>query len=197
MAAVVVLSVDRFDHYCPWAAGPIGFGNYRHFLLFLAYMFTGCVFMASVSALPAYGHFSTGIPVGLRMQTSAAFALPATVGCAVGLLLAWHLYLTATNQTTIEVFHNQAREQLARSQGRVRSISNGHMQLADSLTQCILSVIDTALGQRIRSGLRFAQLSSRMWPIPPPDRVVLLSLPSRRGGKWIGVAHEGEAASPV
>ena len=45
------------------------------------------------------------------------FVLSVAVGLAVGLMLAWHLYLVLTGQTTIEFYFNRYRMQMAKERG--------------------------------------------------------------------------------
>jgi hypothetical protein len=47
------------------------------------------------------------------------FVLSLAVGLAVGLMLAWHLYLVLSGQTTIEFYYNRFRGQIAKERGEV------------------------------------------------------------------------------
>lgn len=55
------------------------------------------------------------------------FVIPLAVGLAVGLLLAWHTFLIATNQTTVEWYANATKSQSAAS-----SRQRLHAQLQDT-----------------------------------------------------------------
>lgn len=57
--------------------------------------------------------------VGLSARGTIVFifVLSVAVGLAVGLMLAWHLYLVLTGQTTIEFYFNRYRMQMAKERG--------------------------------------------------------------------------------
>merc|ERR1719162_1083253 len=40
--------VLKMDHHCPWINNCVGFNNYRHFLLFLLYLASCCLFVIIV-----------------------------------------------------------------------------------------------------------------------------------------------------
>jgi len=104
--------VLRMDHFCPWVGNCIGFYNYRYFYLFLFYMWSGCMYGITITIHP----FMTCLHAGRRnpnpicmsrSQITFAFIITISVGCAVGLLLAFHTYLILTAQTTIEFYFNK------------------------------------------------------------------------------------------
>ena len=107
--------VLRFDHYCPWVWNAIGHFNYRYFIGFLVYMFAGCIYFA-VLAFPLFQakDLPESIPPGWRVHVNVGLVLPLSVSLAVGLFALWHGFLAATNQTTIEFFHNLSRAARAR-----------------------------------------------------------------------------------
>eukprot|EP00939_MAST-03C_sp_MAST-3C-sp1_P000441 g441.t1 len=36
--------IVKMDHYCPWVNNVVGFNNHKYFLLFLGYVFSGCLY---------------------------------------------------------------------------------------------------------------------------------------------------------
>lgn len=128
--------VLKFDHYCPWMANAIGWGNQKYFVGFLLWMVAGCTF-AGVLALPGFLGAAALPPatpllvqdspangphaVVLHFSAHAAFAfvLPASIGAALLFFSAWHCMLLVTNQTTVEFFHNLKRSKRAHMLGFV------------------------------------------------------------------------------
>ena len=118
--------VPRFDHVCPWINGPVGEGNYRWFLLFLATHTALCAYGSAVmllvlaDAVDSRGVMATtftsatGAPVHPNASLAARWAVAFYPGAMflfvllvlVTLMLAcftgYHLYLAATNQTSYE-----------------------------------------------------------------------------------------------
>jgi palmitoyltransferase len=121
--------VLKFDHYCPWVANAIGWGNQKYFVGFLVWMMAGCAFAAAL-ALPGFLGAGQFQPEALELPAEAArlphrplkhfsahaafaFVLPASIGTAMVLFGSWHVFLLFTNQTTIEFFHNIKRRKRA------------------------------------------------------------------------------------
>ncbi|KAH9260400.1 hypothetical protein BASA81_001570 [Batrachochytrium salamandrivorans] len=92
-----------FDHHCPWFNNCIGFFNYRYFISTLFYLLVGClyVFLLAVGKLGVHNR---------RREAPQAFfvlVLSLSVSFAVGVLLAWHLYLVLSGQATIDFYQRR------------------------------------------------------------------------------------------
>lgn len=110
--------VLKMDHHCPWINNCVGQRNYGYFVQFLFFtvagslLFAGCLMPQALNAaLIMYGHapYQTGMPVVEPLSTLAAFSVLAILIVVVGPFLGFHLYLTFTNQTTIEYIASELK----------------------------------------------------------------------------------------
>lgn len=111
--------VLNMDHYCPWMANTVGYFNYRYFVLFLFYIFLGCCYvlafffsgevrLTQVDKEFIYLNFilQTHIFHASSLTTSIyCFSVALSGLISAGLLLAWHIYLTITNQVRVYLAH--------------------------------------------------------------------------------------------
>eukprot|EP00003_Mantamonas_plastica_P026826 TRINITY_DN560_c0_g1_i1.p1 TRINITY_DN560_c0_g1~~TRINITY_DN560_c0_g1_i1.p1 ORF type:complete len:263 (-),score=39.51 TRINITY_DN560_c0_g1_i1:530-1318(-) len=58
--------VLRMDHHCPWIHNCVGHFNHRYFVLFLFYMWVGCLYVGAVTYRPFFWFTSLGYPSEFR-----------------------------------------------------------------------------------------------------------------------------------
>lgn len=92
-------------------ANCVGFYNYRYFVLTLIYLVWGCMFCVIVAAfgyeIPQKMWFR-GTSIDSTPRASVfVFIVCSSAGGAVAMLMAWHLYLIITAQTTIEFYQRR------------------------------------------------------------------------------------------
>jgi palmitoyltransferase len=119
------------DHHCPWLNNCVGWRNYPYFVRLLFYVWAGCLFMIAVGARPFLRALSTPPADGAEAAARRALLSPhsrvmlsvilcAAIGAAVAALLAWHVYLVSTNQSSIEFLGNRAHASRLQLRGQVR-----------------------------------------------------------------------------
>ena len=108
------------DHFCPWMNNCIGYNNYRYFVLFMLYLFFGCIYVVILTACGLYQlqeiktETSTESYAYLNNSLVYSFTIALSAGLSVAILLIWHFYLCVTNQTTIEFYINLEEKSDAR-----------------------------------------------------------------------------------
>jgi len=162
--------VLRMDHHCIWINNCVGHNNYKAFFLFVLYVVAASI--QSLGLLVIHFIQSLGEPASTSidskiMTASAASSALTRVICtvilvpvliAVGVLLAWHIYLLIHNRTTIEHHEGVRAKWLAEKAGNryhhpydVGTYSNLTTALGPSIT-CWLNPTATS---HLGPGLQF------------------------------------------
>ena len=90
--------VLKMDHHCPWIHNCVGYFNHRYFLLFLFYLFFGCVFIT-------YTSYPVQALIPRQVVAKVSFILCAVFSVVMFLFGGWHWYLAFSGRTTIEFFN--------------------------------------------------------------------------------------------
>jgi len=117
--------VLKMDHHCPWINNCVGWYNYRYFMLFKLYLATLC-FMVIIFFFPLFSRAlrKRGHARGSLELEGEPFVLMSVIVCvsistALCMLGGFHVFLTLTNQTTIEFQANMARKNQYAKRGQV------------------------------------------------------------------------------
>ena len=97
--------VFKMDHHCPWLATCLGLHNYKTFVLFLIYTslfcwvcFISTAYWVWVELFESRQYLNQFAPV----QVIILCVLAGIIGLVITGFTAWHIYLCARGQTTIE-----------------------------------------------------------------------------------------------
>ena len=90
------VTIERFDHFCPWTGNGVGIRNYHLFFYFLVFTNVHAIFVG-VTSLQASAS-NTTFRTFLVILTVYCIAIV----CLVGFLLVYHIFLINQNITTNE-----------------------------------------------------------------------------------------------
>jgi len=123
--------VMNMDHHCPWVASCVGMCNYRHFVLFMFWLCTGCMYYIfnafNFSGFNFYFFASTYSRRSFRNDPILRLAQSRVMlGCilclavcfAVGCLLSFHIFLCLSGMSTIEMFGTSKIQNYFKAKGQ-------------------------------------------------------------------------------
>jgi len=114
--------VLKMDHHCPWINNCVGFGNYRHFCLFMLFLTLGCIFIIAVyvanfGRMLMFMRLPKGASIKQVHHILLSIMICGSVLISMTLLGGFHVFLVLTNQTTIEFQTNLLNRAEARRNG--------------------------------------------------------------------------------
>jgi len=133
--------IPGMDHHCPWIGNCVGFHNHHYFVLFLLYLFAGCVYASSMSFFPFKIALDSSNPWPYTTSRSSvvfSFILASAVAGSLAFLGGWQYYLVFTGQTSVEYYIHRDRASFAASVGR--AYRNPHNQGAKKNFQTFFGV---------------------------------------------------------
>ena len=106
------VTIERFDHFCPWTGNGVGVRNYFYFFSFLVLTNVHAAFVAITSFI------SAGYILKFRHILVAIVLYCIAIISLVGSLLIYHMYIIGKNITTAE---------------RIKNVYRGHNPYDDGL----------------------------------------------------------------
>nr|XP_019009035.1 vacuolar protein [Kwoniella pini CBS 10737]OCF47816.1 vacuolar protein [Kwoniella pini CBS 10737] len=114
--------VLQMDHHCPWINACVGLHNQRHFVLFMAWLSTGCAtvsitgYRAFLATFDYHAEWPSWTP---KIGFTLIYVLCLAIGFAVSVLMFWHLYMVSYGETSIESHDNAYLAGKAKKEGLI------------------------------------------------------------------------------
>ncbi|XP_047736465.1 palmitoyltransferase ZDHHC20-B isoform X1 [Hyalella azteca] len=96
--------VLKMDHHCPWVNNCVSFTNYKFFVLFLAYAFIYCIFVASTTLEYLIRFWRSDLQGAGKFHILFVFFVSIMFAISLVSLLGYHIFLILRNRSTIESF---------------------------------------------------------------------------------------------